>query len=404
MPEVAAWTQRARYEVSLGNGIVKTRYLPQRVGSNKWVSLGVFPIDGVPKVTLSNTAVNGDGVDDVAWDAVSFLPLAQKPRDIVVAIGDSFSSGEGAKDYFSESDNNGNPINGKPNRFQNACHRSNNSWSLKSVLPGSLLSTKNRIAQGDPSIDYSFVACSGAETKNALPFLTVPDSQRPQSSYGAFGTGQYGEVAQLDSGFIDESTTLVTMTMGGNDLKFAQIMQACVGTIMPRCLEEPLEGDAISAFDATNKKIKDNLYFDLLKIMQEIKKKAPSAKILIMGYPFLIERNLQCFPNISSKEIDQMAQIAMNIRAMLLMLKTAGGAQGIDIVLGDPIDKFQNHSVCANENAGINGIVTDQTEGEVPAINVFNHAIPLGLSAQSFHPNQLGTTLYAEVMNEALRK
>ncbi|HVQ90928.1 MAG TPA: hypothetical protein VMU51_07810, partial [Mycobacteriales bacterium] len=126
LPDHGAQTQQARYDVDLGNGTFsKFRVISQGVEQNKWVSLGVYPFAGPPKVRLSNVTLDGYGEEDVAWDAVAIQPLPGKPRHIVAALGDSYSSGEGAGNYYRETDDNHGST-----RWA-ACRRSRNAWPRK---------------------------------------------------------------------------------------------------------------------------------------------------------------------------------------------------------------------------------------------------------------------------------
>ena len=130
MPDHGAHTQQARYEIDLGDGQKKVRYALQRTSENRWVSLGVMKFSGIPSISLSNQTWDGNGSEDIAWDAVAFEPLEQKPAHFIVHMGDSYSSGEGASelngaDYYPETDNNGDNIH------RNACHRSRQAWSRK---------------------------------------------------------------------------------------------------------------------------------------------------------------------------------------------------------------------------------------------------------------------------------
>jgi hypothetical protein len=40
--------------------------------------------------------------------------------------------------------------------------------------------------------------------------------------------GWQGEVSQLDAGFVDENTTLVMLTIGGNDAGWSDVLQGCL--------------------------------------------------------------------------------------------------------------------------------------------------------------------------------
>jgi hypothetical protein len=66
----------------------------------------------------------------------------------------------------------------------------------------------------DSNMDYHFIACSGARTYNVLSI--------PQDS---------SEEPQLDQGYLDQNTTLVTLSVGGNDARFSDIFTDCVESL-----------------------------------------------------------------------------------------------------------------------------------------------------------------------------
>ena len=198
MPDHGAHTQQARYRINLGDGVIKTRYALQRTRAHKWVDLGVFRFNGYPTVSLSSTTWDGAGADDIAFDAVAIKPLAAKPRNFVVAMGDSYSSGEGVNnpdggdDYYPETDFGGSYGKNDPRR--NACHRSPYAWARKSVLKDSTTPIGQRADTWDPRLDFQLAACSGAESENLLPYYSVPaGTAKPKNAEGQTGRGQYGE-------------------------------------------------------------------------------------------------------------------------------------------------------------------------------------------------------------------
>ncbi|MGV9901141.1 hypothetical protein ACWDU8_01315 [Streptomyces sp. NPDC003388] len=76
-------------------------------------------------------------------------------------------------------------------------------------------------------------------------------------------------------------TTLVALTIGGNDAGFPSIMQSCA---LQGC---PAEDDIDRAIDETMPKVE--------KTLREIHLQAPSAKIVLLGYPQLFdEDSLTC--------------------------------------------------------------------------------------------------------------
>ncbi|HET6534100.1 MAG TPA: SGNH/GDSL hydrolase family protein, partial [Actinoplanes sp.] len=221
MPDHGAHTQQAAYTVHLGNGQSKRRVVLQKTQRHQWVSLGTFPFAGRPSVSLNSLTEDGDGSQDIAWDAIAFVPLPGKPTDQIVVLGDSFSSGEGAAqnaaaDYYQETDDSGTG----GSAYRNGCHRSRHAWSRQLVLPGRSESVGALADRFDPTLDHHLLACSGAETENLLP-------GGAPNAFGDPGRGQYKEVSQLDRGFLDEHTTLVMLTIGGNDAHFSDVMRLC---------------------------------------------------------------------------------------------------------------------------------------------------------------------------------
>ena len=126
-----------------------------------------------------------------------------------VAMGDSFASGEGAEDNQFLAGTVG------PTGIRNettGCHRSTTSWGQ---LVNNALIDKGRI---DPE-DFAFVACSGA---------TISDIYGANITYKS-KIGE-NEAPQIDA--ISGSTILTTLSIGGNDASFADIMAACADYVL----------------------------------------------------------------------------------------------------------------------------------------------------------------------------
>ena len=421
LPDHGAWTQQAAYKINLGDGTIKTRVIPQRTGANTWVSLGVFPMKGTPSVTLSNLTNDADGYDDVAWDAVAFQPLASKPANVVVSMGDSFSSGEGSSDsggvnFYRESDVFGkhfaatelaNPYTPdlKYNRERNACHRSDRAWSRQAVLPGTTSPIGDLADTYAASMDYHLIACSGALTQHTLPYFSVPADQRPSVQFrSAAQTGKFGkyrEVSQLDSGFLDENTTLVTISIGGNDSRFTDIVQSCTG--LKFCDGSALEGDTKNMPEATADRMKNEVRPAVETVLREINKKAPNAKILLMGYPNLFGGPEPSCMTVAANQQDWLVKASADLNTALGVARTNvnTGLGKTVVTFKDPTTYFGNKGLCAQGNL-INNIRTDLTPGDDPKFGpfVFSTGVP---SAQSVHPNAPGQVAYATAMNDALK-
>ena len=180
----------------------------------------------------------------LAFAAALLMAIAAQPAaakgDLIVALGDSFSSGEGAPEFERDA-------NGRVHR----CHRSANAW------PALLAQRKNA--------DFVSFACSGARTADVV-------SRGPQDL-----PSQIGRLAELDS------VDLVTVTVGGNDLGFKRVLINC-GAAIARCDRRYDDGpnDLSEAIGELEPRLRS--------VYRRVRDAAPSADLLVLGYPRLFPR------------------------------------------------------------------------------------------------------------------
>ncbi|MFY1625815.1 hypothetical protein ACN268_21850 [Micromonospora sp. WMMD735] len=409
IPDHGAHTRQAAYEIDLGQGFGagKKRVVLQRVQSNQWVSLGVFKFTGTPKVRLTNDAYDGTGDEDVAWDAIAIQKLTAKPRHQVVSLGDSYSSGEGVSssngsDYYRETDYK--QIVNDEVRYQDVCHRSRSAWSRLAKFSDSTSSIGSRSDSWDPNLDYQFLACSGAQTEQLLPGYTVPAGQPlPTNAWGEAAEYHSGEMSQLDRGFLDENTTLVTLSIGGNDARFANVLQFCFLNSF-NCDTDTYPGDTKPLAAQVKEDIEGPVKQSIKTVLREIHKKAPGAQIMLMGYPKLFEdTGPLCLPEISDGERKWLNNTGMLLASVMGQATTEASSEGIPTYFGDPTFAFSGHGVCAptEEIHRVVYALTPGEDGELPdeypeSWNKY------GISQQSFHPNLGGSNRYASVMNHVV--
>ncbi|WP_392674047.1 SGNH/GDSL hydrolase family protein [Streptomyces sp. LN785] len=385
VPDTGAHTRQAAYVVSGSDSTSKTRIVEQR--ANRWVSIGAFHFTGTPQVTLTNATPDGTGDEDVAWDAVAFQPLPGKPKNIEVAMGDSYSSGEGASDpggddYFPESDY-VSKVGG--DKVRDDCHRSWHAWSRRAVLPGETQSTGDLADSWSTRQEYSFIACSGARHFN---ILNIPKG---------------GELPQIDQGYLDQNTTLVSLSIGGNDMQFADIIKKCITELLGACPNSSINERDPDTGEETGGKTPalkdwapvwahDTVRPRLVKTLQAIHAKAQNAKIVLMGYPRLFEKDGQCAgaTGIGTEEGPWLNEMADNLAEEMKGAVTDTGSYA---VFADPREAFAGEAVCGDTET-VNGIVLS---GYAKA-----DATPPQPSMKSFHPKVSGTAHYAEAFEDAL--
>jgi lysophospholipase L1-like esterase len=178
---------------------------------------------------------------------VPLTPVEAATRGRYVALGDSYSSGEGS--YGGAADL----------AVANRCHRTSQAYFH-------VVAKAFKFARGS-----ALWACSGATTRAVL-------------------TGRSGEPPQVDR--VDADTSLVTITIGGNDAGFSRVLATCM-TKVPfggGCREQAPEVAARLAA----------LRVSLAGVLDTIADRAPSARVIVLGYPRLFSEVAgQGFDNLS---------------------------------------------------------------------------------------------------------
>ena len=125
--------------------------------------------------------------------------------------------GEGAEWFFDGTNEDGS--DGSP---RNECRRSD-AYAL----------IANQVGAFVDDDDFLFVACSGARIPDVLERAQYPDS--PEGVHGGFPQIEYvlQEDASGNRTLPDPSIGIVTLTIGGNDFGFNDILQACIGSKGP---------------------------------------------------------------------------------------------------------------------------------------------------------------------------
>jgi hypothetical protein len=306
IPGIGAWDPQANYQISPGGGQASQyRIVNQAQQRNSWISLGIFHFDSGGSVSLSNVTYSGLG-DDIAWSAVAFVPSVAPTADYV-AMGDSYSSGEGNQPFDPDSDYSNNGIT-------DACHRSGptgagDAFSNQFDLDGASQTVVQQAATPGSGVQYQFLACSGDVSTSMDPAVLDSANASPVaygSSYGKVVQGYlantpwinlnpslgYGEIPQVDTGWLNPDTTLVTLTAGGDDVRFADVLKGCIGDQLHTPSENCASGSYTMPGDPEplteyEPAVINALGPHLYQLYSDVAKAAPNAEIIVMGYPRL---------------------------------------------------------------------------------------------------------------------
>jgi hypothetical protein len=177
-------------------------------------------------------------------------------RRIYVALGDSYSAGEGVRPYLAGT---GDPADGG-----DRCHRSTAAYALQI-----------RFAE---KVEVRFRACSGARIVHML---------RTQPTKG--GGNRLGP--QLGQNVLGPDVGLVTVTIGGNDLGFSHVLRHCAthSSCMNDLFDDSFEHGRPSGLtlEAWASKELPILEDQLTRLYARLRRGAPNARIIVLGYPNL---------------------------------------------------------------------------------------------------------------------
>ncbi|GAB7107350.1 SGNH family lipase [Streptomyces phaeofaciens JCM 4814] len=227
-----------------------------------------------------------------------------------VALGDSYSSGVGADSYISSSGD---------------CKRSTKAYPY-------LWNAAHAPAS------FTFAACSGART---------------------------GDVLANQLGGLNSSTGLVSITVGGNDAGFADVMTTCVTGSDSTCLNRI--NTAKAYVDSTLPGKLDSVY-------SAIRAKAPSARVVVIGYPRFYKLGTVCVG------LSETKRSAINNAADYLNTALAKRAAAHGYVFGDVRTTFAGHEICSGSswlhslnwlNIGVSyhPTASGQSGGYLPVLN-----------------------------------
>lgn len=206
--------------------------------------------------------------------------VSAAPADEYVALGDSYSSGNGT-------------------------YAANLNWGCyRSTYAYPYLVAKQRA-----NTSLKFAACQGAETS---------------------------DIVNVQKYWLTSETDLVTITIGGNDIGFADLIISCGTGSASSC---------DSAIAEAGNEIKNVLPAKLDAAYGAIKQKAPNArKVVVLGYARFFGTNTSCSAadTTNPDKYDDLNVVADNLNATIAARASAAG-----FTFQNPVARFTGHDVCA---------------------------------------------------------
>ncbi|ALE73662.1 putative secreted hydrolase [Pseudonocardia sp. Ae168_Ps1] len=175
--------------------------------------------------------------------------------------------------------------------------------------------------------DFTDVSCSGATTEDMTAAQEVKLGPNPP---------------QLDA--LDGSESLVTLTIGGNDIGFGEIIQECAtrsstNLLGSACKDFYTEGgdDQLAArIDDASSKVAD--------VLSEIRDRAPAARVAVVGYPSILpDTGPGCYP-VAPFSAGDTAYLRDTEKLLNGMLAEQAAEAGLDYV--DTYGPTVGHDIC----------------------------------------------------------
>jgi lysophospholipase L1-like esterase len=213
-----------------------------------------------------------------------------------VALGDSYASGTGAGSYGNSG----------------GCKRSANSYP-------------QLWANANGPSSFAFVACSGAVTNDVL-------------------NNQVGSITS--------DTALVTISIGGNDAGFADVMTSCNTGSDSACVSRNQQAQDFA---------RTTLPGRLNNVYTQIRNRAPSARVVVLGYPHIYQLNGSCWVGLSETK-----RAAINQSSDVLASVTAGRASAYGFTFVDTRNSFVGHEICASGTRWLNSVTWPVDESYHP--------------------------------------
>jgi lysophospholipase L1-like esterase len=217
-----------------------------------------------------------------ASPAAASPAAAAQPEVSYVALGDSYSSGVGAGNY---------------SRSVGSCERSSGAYPALWA------------AESHPA-SFASEACSGATIGSVLG-------------------------SQLSA--LNKATTLVSITIGGNDVGFAPVMSTCVILPTSFCVQAVVGAEA---------EIRAVLPGKLNQLLAAVSADAPDARVVVVGYPepYDLSRSASCI-GLSTTDRTDLDQAAAQLDTQLL-----AAADRYGDAFADVRSAFGGHQICDSDS------------------------------------------------------
>jgi len=202
-------------------------------------------------------------------------------------------------------------------------------------LPADAASTVHYVALGDSySSGVGAGGTSGScdQSPNAYPKLWAVASSVASFTFAACSGARTGDVISSQLSSLNAATTLVSITIGGNDVGFSSIMETCVLKSTSSCE---------SAVAAGEKYATGTLPGLLTTTLGDIRADAPNAKVIVLDYPDFYDLSAKLCIGLSGAD-HQALDAGINDLDGVIQAAAAGSGD----TFADVRAQFSGHELC----------------------------------------------------------
>ncbi|MEV7036656.1 SGNH/GDSL hydrolase family protein [Amycolatopsis sp. NPDC051061] len=233
----------------------------------------------------------------VVLSTLGVTGLAHAAGTVYAALGDSYSSGVGAGSYGSSG----------------SCYRSSKSYP-------------QLWASAHSGTSFTFLACSGAKTGDVI--------------------------SQANS--IPSNATLVTVTVGGNDAGFSDVIQTCtLGS----------DSDCTDRVNTAKTYVNNTLPALLTNTYNTIKAKAPGARLVVLSYPRFYTVPGSCWVGLSDTKRTAINSGADTLASVIQSRAASAGATFVDVR-----SAFVGHNICSSAGDYLHSLTWPVIESYHPTV------------------------------------
>ena len=299
-----------------------------------------------------------------------------------LALGDSFSSGEGDLDDK-------NYLKGTNEEYEK-CHNSTGSYPYLIINNIDSNFSKSVACSGAMITDVSGLGDYWGQSSRLLQTEWNLDlSQRISAQNDALEKFIPGRIRQID--FIKEhQPKVITIGIGGNDAGFMDKLKACLGYGTCSWAENAIDREKTAI------EIK-NLFDKLVQTYKDLHIASPYSKIYVIGYPKIISTTGSC-DLLTDHLLDAKERTFMDegIKYLNEVIESAALKAGVKYI--NIQDSFGDNVLCGSAKPSAMNSV--KAGDDISPIDKINWVKIIG--QESFHPNTLGHALIFKTITDSI--